>query len=105
MRFIETPIFTADITSILSDEQYIALQQALLMRPDAGPIIPGGGGIRKLRWLHEGRGKRSGLRIIYYWEPSEDICYMLLVYSKTDQDDLTQRQLRIIRKLVKEGLG
>ncbi len=67
MIIIETPIFTKQVLSILSDDDYRLLQQVLLERPDAGNVIPGSGGLRKLRWAVEGRGKRGGVRVIYYW--------------------------------------
>jgi hypothetical protein len=86
------------------DDDCRALQSALLLRPEAGALIPGGGGLRKVRWGLPGTGKRGGLRLIYYWQKAEDRIYMLLVYRKTRQDDLTPQQLRILRKLVKENL-
>ena len=61
MQFIETPIFTKQITELLSDEEYRRLQEVLLLRPEAGDLIPGGGGLRKLRWRVSGTGKRGGL--------------------------------------------
>ena len=66
MLFIEAPIFTKHIYDYLDDEEYSALQQTIALRPDVGKIIPGSGGLRKLRWAGSGRGKRGGLRIIYY---------------------------------------
>lgn len=62
MRFVETPVFTASLRRLLSDEQYRGLQLALALRPEQGQLIPGTGGLRKLRWRTTGRGKRSGLR-------------------------------------------
>ena len=68
MVFIETPIFTREIRTLMSDEDYYQLQQALVMRPEAGKIITGSHGLRKLRWSLPGIGKRGGLRVIYYWD-------------------------------------
>ena len=102
MRFVETPVFTALVARHLSDDQYRALQLALLLRPEQGPVVPGGGGIRKLRWAAEGRGKRGGLRVIYYWAATEDVCYMLYAYAKNEQGDLTRAQLRVLARLVRE---
>lgn len=104
MRFIETPIFTQDIQKLLPDDEYRTLQLALLFRPEAGSIIPGSGGIRKLRWRLRGKGKRGGLRVIYFWDKPEDTIYMLAVYGKGRQEDLTPNQLKILRQLVQEGL-
>ena len=66
MRFVETPLFTAAIRSALADEDYRALQFALLLRPEQGSVIPPSGGLRKVRWASSSRGKRGGLRVIYY---------------------------------------
>jgi len=104
MLFVETPIFTRELRQFMSDDGYRALQSALLLRPEAGPIIPGGGGLRKVRWGLAGTGKRGGLRVIYYWHRAEERIYMLLIYPKSRQEDLMQEQLRVLRKLVKENL-
>jgi hypothetical protein len=103
MLFVETPVFTRELQDLMSDDDYRALQSALLLRPEAGDLIPGGGGLRKVRWGLPGTGKRGGLRLIYYWQKAEDRIYMLLVYRKSRQEDLTPQQLRILRKLVKEN--
>jgi len=105
MRFIETAVFTEDITGLLSDAEYGRLQVALLLRPEQGPVIPGSGGLRKVRWGAAGRGKRGGLRIVYYWVPAEDICLMLYVYAKNVQGDLTAAQIKGLRQVVREEFG
>jgi hypothetical protein len=64
-------------------------------------VISGGGGIRKLKWSLDSHGKRGGFRLIYYWDVSEDRIFMLLAYPKNVQDDLTDKQLDILRKIVK----
>jgi hypothetical protein len=102
MRFVETPIFTKEVLDLLDDDEYRALQLALIFRPEQGAIIPGSGGLRKLRWGVRGRGKRGGLRIIFYWAKVEDIYYMLFVYPKNEQEDLTPTQLRVLGRLVRE---
>jgi hypothetical protein len=102
MRFVETPVFTAAVTSLLSDEEYRQLQPALLIRPEQGALIRGSGGLRKLRWGARRRGKRGGVRVIYYWHRGEQSLYMLLLYAKSEQDDLTPAQLRVLRRLVQE---
>lgn len=102
MRFIETPVFTASLRRHLNDDAYRALQLALVLRPEQGPVIPGSGGLRKLRWAAPGRGKRGGLRVIYYWDPADEAFYMLYTYAKNEQGDLTAAQVRVLARLVRE---
>lgn len=102
MRFIETPVFTASLRRHLSDDAYRELQIALLLRPTQGPLIQGGAGLRKLRWSGLGRGKRGGVRLIYYWESSSQTFYMLYLYAKNEQGDLTSAQVKILAALVRE---
>lgn len=104
MVFIETPLFTKLATDLMPDDEYRKIQQALVLRPEAGKIIPASGGLRKIRWKSEGRGKRGGLRLIYFWDVREDKIYMLLIYKKNNQEDLNTNQLKILRNLVKELL-
>jgi len=100
MLIIETPIFTRRIQAILSDEEYRLMQIHLVNKPDVGKVIPGSGGLRKLRWSAGGHGKRGGIRIIYYWFMSKDTILLLFAYSKSEQDDLTSEQLRQLRKVI-----
>ena len=104
MRFVETPAFTRAVLSLLPDNEYRSLQLALMLRPDAGDLIPGSGGLRKFRWSLPGKGKRGGARVIYYWQRGGEVIYMLFIYSKSRQEDLTREQLRTLSKLVKENL-
>jgi len=62
VRYAETKLFTKLVQEYLSDDEYAALQQSLVVNPQAGDVIPGSGGVRKLRWGVAGRGKRGGLR-------------------------------------------
>ena len=103
MKFIETQIFTKQVQKLLTDDSYRMLQSALMFKPDTAPIITGSGGLRKMRWNLPGSGKRGSLRLIYYWDPPEDI-YMILIYQKTKQESLTSAQLKTLKKLVKENL-
>ena len=104
MLFIETPIFTKLVTDLMPDDEYRKIQLALVLRPGAGKIIPDSGRLRKIRWKSFGSGKRGGLRLIYFWDVPEDRIYMLLIYKKSKQEDLTPNQLKILRNLVKELL-
>ena len=102
MRFLETPIFTRRLRDLLPDDDYRALQIALALRPEQGPLIRGGAGLRKVRWAPKGSGKRGGIRVIYYWSPGEQVFYMLFAYGKTEQADLTPSQIRILARIVRE---
>ena len=104
MRFVVTRVFTREVTELLSDEEYRGVQLALLFRPEQGALIPKGGGLRKIRWRKTGSGKRGGIRVIYFWDKDSDTIYMLFVYQKNEQEDLTPNQLRVLRKLVREEL-
>lgn len=77
----------------------------LIDTPDAGKIIQGGGGIRKIRWGGSGRGKRGGSRLIYYWATSRNQVYMLFAYAKNENSDLTKEQLSALRKVVELEFG
>lgn len=102
MRFIETPVFTASLRRTLDDATYRALQLALLLRPEQGPVLVGSGGLRKLRWGTGDRGKRGGVRVIYYWDAPSETFYMLYLYAKNEQGDLTSAQLKLLRRIVEE---
>ena len=97
MVFVETPIFTKRIQEYLTDEDYSCLQRMLAENPAAGAIIKGSGGLRKIRWAGSGRGKRGGLRVIYYWWVPNDRITLLLAYPKNEQDDLTAKQLKLLK--------
>ena len=100
MQFVETSVFTRQVTSLLTDEEYAQLQFRLLASPGAGAVIPHSGGLRKLRWLLAARGKRGGVRVIYYWVVSRDQILMLFMYPRSRQDDLTPHQLKVLRGIV-----
>jgi mRNA-degrading endonuclease RelE of RelBE toxin-antitoxin system len=105
MTFIETPIFTKLVEGYLSQESYIELQYTLMFRPETGVVMPRSGGLRKMRWSSEQRGKRGGFRIIYYWDKPHDTFYMLVMYPKSVQADLTPDQVKRLRDLVREYLA
>lgn len=100
MVFLETPSFTKVITALLSEKEYLRLQAYLIERPDAGDLIRGSHGLRKLRWRTSGRGKRGGARIIYYFAPSRHQILMLDAFTKARQEDLNRKQLSQLRKIV-----
>lgn len=102
MEFIETPVFTKYITALMSDEEYRALQNELVEVPERGDLIKGGGGIRKLRYGLRKKGKSGGVRVIYYWVKDEHQIYMLVVYPKSEKDNLSESEVAILREIVKE---
>jgi mRNA-degrading endonuclease RelE of RelBE toxin-antitoxin system len=102
MRFVETLIFTKAIRAALQDDEYRTLQTALLLRPEQGALIPGTGGLRKIRWGGKGHGKRGGYRLIYYWDKGSATFYMLYLYPKNEQDNLTPQQTKLLRQLVQK---
>ena len=102
MIFIETSVFTRLLLELMSDEKYRLFQKELVTNPSKGDLIRSSGGLRKLRWSAEGRGKRGGLRIIYYWSANEHQIFMLSVYPKSKQENLTSAQLKALRQTIEE---
>ncbi len=96
--FKESPLFTKLIEKYLDDDDYAALQWALSLHPDAGNVIPGSGGLRKLRWKIRGRGKRGGYRIIYYWRSRQGEIWLLTMYAKHEAENIPAHILRKIKE-------
>lgn len=97
---VETPIFTRHVTRLLDEEEYRLIQLYLADRPDAGAVLRGSGGLRKLRWSRRGIGKRGGVRTIYYWAVEVDTLLMLTIYTKAAKSGLTTEQRAILRAVV-----
>jgi mRNA-degrading endonuclease RelE of RelBE toxin-antitoxin system len=100
MIFIETSVFTRQIQKLLDDDEYRLLQSQLVVRPEMGAIIPGSGGLRKVRWAAKGQGKRGGVRVIYYWAVSDSQILLLYVYPKSAMSDLSPAQIKLLRQVV-----
>jgi hypothetical protein len=95
--FIETTLFTRLVQEYLTDQEYAQVQGTLIENPDIGSVIPGSGGIRKMRWRAPGRGKRGGYRLIYYHKPTAQTFWMLTMYPKNVRDNIPAQVLRQIR--------
>lgn len=104
MVFSESSSFTKKIYDVITDDEYSQLQWALVNNPESGSVIPSSGGIRKVRWAAEGKGKRGGARVIYYWITEDDEILFLDIYRKTEKDDLTKREIDFFKQLVEEYL-
>lgn len=94
MEFIEAPAFTRHVSKYLSDDEYRELQNRLAAAPEFGDVIPGTGGFRKLRWTdpRRGKGRRGGLRVIYYYFPGQQQIWLMTLYDKDEASDLTPKQ-------------
>ena len=100
MLFIETDIFTEDVKTLLDDDEYHKLQVFLATQPDYGDLIQNTGGLRKIRWLSGGRGKRGGVRVIYFHRTHEFEIRLLLIYRKGIKDDLSAKEKAILKKMI-----
>jgi hypothetical protein len=100
MLIIETSVFTRQVQKLLTEDEYQGLQLALVERPDMGAIMVGSGGLRKVRWSISGRGKRGGVRVIYYWAVEQSRLLMLLIYPKSERDNLSHEQLQMLKKII-----
>ena len=100
MIFIETKLFTKLLPGYLSDDEYRGLQSYLLQKPDAGDIVRGSGGVRKVRWAKSGKGKSSGVRAIYYWKKSDHEIWMLTMYSKSERATIAGHTLKQIAEAI-----
>ncbi len=99
MEFIEAPAFTRHVHKYLDDDRYRALQGALAANPNLGDVMPGVGGFRKMRWAdpRRGKGRRGGLRIIYFYFESERQIWLMTVYGKDEASDLTAKEKKALK--------
>ena len=98
MEFIEATAFTKYVYDYLTDDEFLGLQGFLLKYPELGKIVPGSGGVRKLRWGASGKGKSGGVRVIYYFKKQDDEIWLLTIYSKSEVENIPAHILRQIRK-------
>lgn len=95
--FVETKLFTRLVQEYLTDQEYAQVKRSLIENPDVGSVVPGSGGVRKLRWRASGRGKRGGYRVIYFHKLTAQTFWMLTMYPKNVRDDIPTQVLRQIR--------
>jgi len=98
VTFIEAPVFSKIVYDYLNEEEYAALQWTLAVRPEQGKIIPGSGGLRKMRWAAKGKGKRGGVRIIYYWQHDDGEIWMLTMYAKNEAENIPAHILKKLKE-------
>jgi mRNA-degrading endonuclease RelE of RelBE toxin-antitoxin system len=102
IKFIEAPIFSRLVYDYLTEDEYAALQWALTINPESGRLIPGSGGLRKLRWAGKGKGKRGGLRIIYYWQSNDGEIWLLTLYAKNEAENIPRHILKLLREEIEK---
>jgi hypothetical protein len=102
MEFFEAPAFTRLLPTYLDDDEYRQLQTRLGASPEDGVVIPGTGGFRKMRWTdpRRGKGRRGGLRIIYYYFPAEQQIWLVTLYGKDEALDLTAREKQVLKRTI-----
>ncbi len=103
MLFIETSVFSNYIHEYLSEDEYADLQNFLAEDPYSGKVVPSSGGVRKLRWSAKGRGKRGGIRVVYYWKSARNEIWMLTVYSKNQKENIPSHILKKIAEEIRNG--
>lgn len=98
--FVELPSFQRLRAEYFDDASFRALQGELMKDPEAGDVIKGTGGLRKVRYADDrrGKGKRSGLRVIYFWKNADDQFWLFTVYDKDEASDLTPAQCRLLKQ-------
>jgi hypothetical protein len=102
MEFLEAPAFTRYVFGYLKDDEYRELQNRLATAPEHGDVIPGTGGFRKLRWTdpRRGKGRRGGLRVIYYYFPGEQQIWLITLYDKGEASDLTPKERQALKSAI-----
>ena len=100
MTVVETPFFLRKASALLAEEERSELIVFLGMNPEAGAVVPDAGGVRKVRWAAQGRGKRGGVRVVYYFHSETFPLFLLTVYAKNQKANLTKAERQEFKKLV-----
>jgi hypothetical protein len=104
ITFIETTIFSKRIAELISDDAFAEFQSELSQNPEKGPVIEGTGGLRKVRWKLQGKGKSGGIRIMYLFLRMHGVIHLIFVFAKGDNDNLTpseKKELKVIVDAIK----
>jgi len=106
MEFLEAPAFTRYVSGYLTDNEYRELQNRLAAAPELGDVMPGTGGFRKLRWADpkRGKGRRGGLRVIYYYFAGEQQIWLMTLYDKDEASDLRPKEKQILKSAIETEL-
>lgn len=102
MVFIETSIFTKLLSKHMKDEEYRLFQLYLMNDPDKGDLIKGSGGVRKIRWAINNKGKSGGIRVIYYWKDKSSETWLLTLYAKNEKDSIPAHILKQIAQEIQD---
>ena len=100
VRIFTTKTYERAVRKLMSVAGRQAMEAAIAADPDGAPLIRGTGGIRKLRWAGSGRGKRGGIRTIYFYHAGPDAIYLLTAYAKADREDLSTADRKVLSRLV-----
>ena len=100
MQVFATRTYRRAIRKLLTERAREDMEASIVAAPGAAPVIRGTGGIRKLRWAGSGRGKRGGIRAIYFYLSGPEEIYLLTAYAKSDRDDLTPADVKALSRLV-----
>ena len=103
LTFAETPTFKAEADRLWSEEERLQFITWLALNPEAGEVISGSGGCRKVRWSRPGTGKRGGARVIYFTRLASGEIWLLLVYAKSVRDNIPAHLLKAVRKEIENG--
>ncbi|WP_298270744.1 type II toxin-antitoxin system RelE/ParE family toxin [Geobacter sp.] len=98
VTFVESPLFTKQVHDYLTDDDYRVFQAFLATNPDAGDVVRGSGGVRKVRWSRQGTGKSGGVRVLYVARTEAGEIWLLLIYAKSAVDSIPGHILRALKE-------
>jgi hypothetical protein len=99
-RIVATRTYEKRIARLLPPGFRVELEDAIAAAPEAHPVVPGTGGVRKARWARPGAGKRSGIRVIYYFAAKPEVILLITAYAKNEQENLTDAEKNEMRRIV-----